>query len=188
MIESRPLWGSEHVAHPAGTIFVLRSGGILGWLIRLLTRSRVNHAGICIGFGKTVEAQMSGAAVHNEHDRSPEVIFGSVLFDRIQELHPGKNTEIAWQVSQLVGTKYNFLDLLALAWACRRDPTGPLEKPNRWQRRVMRDDRLICSQLVDLACLRAGVHLFSDGRLPGQVAPGDLEEVIANPDWPIKCD
>lgn len=40
--------------------------------------------------------------------------------------------------------------------------------------------------LVDLACERAGVHLFNDDRLPGAVTPGDLEEVLANPDWPIR--
>jgi hypothetical protein len=33
---------------------------------------------------------------------------------------------------------------------------------------------LICSQLVDRACELAGVHLFDDGRLSGQVTPGDL--------------
>jgi len=44
-----------------------------------------------------------------------------------------------------------------------------------WVRtRLARPDRLMCSQLVDTAYLKAGVHLFSDGRPPGMVAPSDL--------------
>jgi hypothetical protein len=39
---------------------------------------------------------------------------------------------------------------------------------------------MICSQLVDEAYLRAGVHLFDDGRDPGDVTPGDLLYVIAH--------
>jgi hypothetical protein len=39
---------------------------------------------------------------------------------------------------------------------------------------VADEGHLICSQLVDEAYLRAGVHLFDDGRLPGDVTPGDL--------------
>jgi hypothetical protein len=37
---------------------------------------------------------------------------------------------------------------------------------------------LICSQLVDLCYLRAGAHLFDDGRLPGDVTPGDLWKLL----------
>lgn len=47
--------------HKPGTIFVLRSNGFVPWAIRTLTRSRVNHAGVCVASGVTVEAQASGA-------------------------------------------------------------------------------------------------------------------------------
>lgn len=173
-------------AHPAGTMFVLRSGGLAGWAIRLLTRSRVNHAGICLGDTHTIEAEAAGAVIRTEHERGPDTIFGDDLWERIEAQVPLRSTKIADEARNLAGIPYNFLDLLALAWASRHDPTQPPAKPNWWQRRVMRDDRLICSQLVDLACQRAGVHLFNDGRLPGQVTPGDLGTVMANSDWPIK--
>jgi hypothetical protein len=44
--------------------------------------------------------------------------------------------------------------------------------------RIERADRLVCSQLVDKAYLLAGEHLFSDGRYPGEVTPGDLLDLI----------
>lgn len=172
------------MAHPAGTVFVLRSGGPVGWWIRLLTRSRVNHAGVCLGNGRTVEAQAAGAVSLNEQHAGEHVVFGTGLWERIELLAPGRNELIAKRAQWLLGRPYNYLDLIALAWACRRDPTEPPEKPNWWQRRVMDTHRLICSQLVDLACESAGVHLFTDGRLPGAVTPGDVETVLGNVDWP----
>ncbi len=55
--------------------------------------------------------------------------------------------------------------------------------------RVADPSRLICSELVDLAYDRAGVHLFSDGRLPSGVTPGDLEDLIASgPDVSLTID
>jgi len=46
--------------------------------------------------------------------------------------------------------------------------------PAAVRRRLANPKRLECSQLVDAAYLEAGVHLFSDGRIPGDVAPSDL--------------
>jgi hypothetical protein len=37
---------------------------------------------------------------------------------------------------------------------------------------------LICSQLVDLAELDAGIHLFADRRWPGYVRPSDLADLV----------
>ena len=176
------------MTHAAGTVFTLRSPGVVGWWIRFLTRSRMNHAGICLGDTHTVEAQAAGAVRKTEHMVGMDVDFGTSLWVRIERLAPKRSAAIAEEAEKLLGARYGWLDLLAVAWACRNDPTGPIVKPNRWQRRLMRDDRLICSQLVDLACLRAGVHLFTDGRMPGSVTPGDISEVLANGDWPIVID
>jgi uncharacterized protein YycO len=148
----------------------------------------MNHAGVCLGDTYTVEAQAAGAVRKVEQTGGVNVDFGVSLWVRIERLASGRSQRIADEAVKLLGTPYGFPDLLAVAWACRHDPTGVPEKPNWWQRRLMRDDRLICSQLVDLACLRVGVHLFTDGRLPGAVTPGDLYEVLANGDWPIVID
>lgn len=177
------------VAHSAGTLFVLRSGGFVGWSIRLMTRSRVNHAGVCTGDGSTVEAEAAGAVRKQERPPSQDIIYGDPLLRRVEATAPGRGVHIGREAAHVLHTPYGFPDLVALAWAAfKNDPTEPPAKPNWWQKRVMRDDRLICSQLADLVYLRAGVHLFTDGRLPGQVTPGDLEQVVANPDWPITID
>lgn len=42
-------------------------------------------------------------------------------------------------------------------------------------------NHLICSQLVDYCYMKAGIHLFTDGRWPGYVTPEDLANVILNP-------
>lgn len=43
-----------------GDYFVTRTGGWFGWCIRKLTFSPVNHAGIYMGGGLTIEAKPKG--------------------------------------------------------------------------------------------------------------------------------
>lgn len=73
---------------------------------------------------------------------------------------------------QCEGIGYSYLDYFALA----------LERFNvhikAVQNRVAREDRMICSQLVDWVYGQVGLHLFDDGRLPQDVTPGDLEGYI----------
>jgi len=159
--------------HPAGTIFVLRSGGWMSALIRAATRSRVNHAGVCLGDGRTVEAQAKGAVIGREQDND-RVIYGVGLYAHINGLDPYANTRIADEALRLVGTPYGFTDIAAL---------GLADLGLRWawlERKVDSQHALICSQLVDQACWNAGVRLFSDGRMPGRVDPGDIEWEIAD--------
>jgi hypothetical protein len=48
---------------------------------------------------------------------------------------------------------------------------------------VNNEHQLICSQLVDLAYKKAGIHLFNDGRESGDVTPGDLADLITRHRW-----
>lgn len=69
----------------------------------------------------------------------------------------------------LVGRPYAFIDYLALAlWEWGIPGGAPL------RRRIARSDTLICSQLVDFAWSTVGYQLFDDGRLPGDITPGQL--------------
>ena len=52
--------------------------------------------------------------------------------------------------------------------------------PAAVRRRLANPKRLECAQLVDVAYLEAGVHLFSDGRIPGDCAPSDLRDLIVS--------
>ncbi|RAG80971.1 hypothetical protein DN069_35235 [Streptacidiphilus pinicola] len=67
---------------------------------------------------------------------------------------------------------YSAADYLALAlWHFR------LRIP--WARKVMASRAsMICSELCDFAYEAAGVHLFTDGRAPGDVTPADLAALI----------
>lgn len=71
---------------------------------------------------------------------------------------------------EMVGTPYNWGTYLVLALVA-----GGID-PKWLRKRVADSGRMICSQLVDEAYLRAGIHLFDDGRWPGEVTPGDLDE------------
>jgi hypothetical protein len=72
----------------------------------------------------------------------------------------------------LLGVPYSYLDYLALGLE-HFNITVPVVRD-----RVARQDRMICSQLVDWTYKQCGIHLFKDGRLPQDVTPGDLEWYI----------
>lgn len=151
--------------HP-GSYGVVRTGGFMGKVIRLATRSQVNHAFVVIDDTHIVEARPTGAKVKplSEYD-------GLLVVYNDTEPIPGvvRHDIVAQALTYATrGVGYGFLDIFALALT-----TFGV----RWRwlaSRVERDDRLICSQLVDRCYLMAGVHLFDDGRLSGQVTPGDL--------------
>jgi uncharacterized protein YycO len=73
---------------------------------------------------------------------------------------------------EMVGTPYGWLDVIAL---------GALQYGIHLPyliRRLQDKKHLFCSQLVDEAYRLAGVQLFDDGRLPQDVTPGDLYDLI----------
>jgi len=167
------------VTQPAGTIFVLRSSDLTGAVIRLVTLSRVNHAGVCLGGGGTIEAKMRGAVTGREHAGA---LYGTGLLAEMEQQRPGVGADVAAAALTLLGTPYGFVDIAALGLA-------DLGVRQRWLERVVdRQHALICSQLVDQACLDAGVHLFTDGRMPGRVDPGDLERLILTGGQDVQVD
>lgn len=128
----------------------------------------VQHALIYIGGGWIVQAMPGGAECIPLEDASPVVAWSTGKF----ELTDTERFDIALCARQLVGTPYSFLDFASLA--LERYHIRP-----RWVREyVQSTGHLICSQLVDVVYRRAGVELFDDGRIPGDVTPGDLWRLI----------
>lgn len=124
----------------------------------------IQHAFVYVGNGYIVQAMPGGAEMIRLEDASEPYIWstGRVPLTEIQRLF------ISEYAIGLVGTPYSFLDYASIALAHYRI------RP-RWVRDFVADSgHLICSQLVDEAYKRAGVQLFDDGRLPGDVTPGDL--------------
>jgi cell wall-associated NlpC family hydrolase len=150
-----------------GDFGVTRTNGPAAWLIRLVTRSAVNHAFVYVGNGQIVEANPSGAAIGTVTEY-PHAIWSHVPLTT-QQRHAINNA-----ARSLVGTPYSWVDDACIGLA---DLFG-WHVPEPVRARLSRRSRLMCSQLVDRAHSMAGVHLFPDGRIDGDVSPGDLLHLI----------
>ncbi|WP_425837400.1 hypothetical protein [Streptomyces fractus] len=128
----------------------------------------VQHAFVYVGNGEIVQAMPGGAELIRLEDASEPVVWST---GRIP-LTAAERMRVCGAARGLVGTPYSFMDYVSIALAFYRI------RP-RWVRDFVTDTgHLICSQLVDEAYLRAGVHLFDDGRIPGDVTPGDLWKLL----------
>lgn len=153
-----------------GDFFVVRTGGGMGHLIRMATESHVNHAGLLLDDGTVVEAEPHGARIvpagwylNHAHWSTGKV-----------PVTDAERVALVAQGRSMVGRGYGFADIVVLALVRVFGWHAP-----QWVRTYLqRSDRLICSQLVDYAYDKAGVHLFTDGRVPAEVTPGDLLDLI----------
>jgi hypothetical protein len=152
---------------PIGSYGVTATGGIAGWFIRLGTFSRYNHAFVVGPAGLIIEATPQGAK-YGHVSMYPKARYN------LHTSLPDATREQIWKNAQdLLGTKYGWLDILALGLRF-------FGLKFQWiEDRIQRQDRLTCAQLVDLAYKRAKVFLFDDGRLPQDVNPGDLADLLA---------
>ncbi|MET9959301.1 hypothetical protein ABZ128_09465 [Streptomyces sp. NPDC006326] len=128
----------------------------------------VHHAFVYVGAGQVVQAMPGGAELIPLEEASPVVAWSTGRIPLTTDQRFGIRDE----ARSLVGTPYSFLDYASIAAA--RFHVRP---------RLVRDfvastGHMICSQLVDEVYKRAGVHLFDDGRLPGDVTPGDLWRLV----------
>jgi hypothetical protein len=150
-----------------GDFILVRSGGVVGWLIRAITRSPVNHAAIVRDDDTVLEARSRGAVFTNWKKYASRVGVDVVGTARLP-LTSEQRARVPEVAEQLEGIPYSFLDLLSV---------GALQYHVRiWPLRaiVARENRAICSQLVDEFLQRLGFSIYSDGRWPGDVTPGDL--------------
>ena len=167
-----------------GSFFLAAAEGWAGYGIALGealagSPSRYTHAGIIVAAdGTCVEAEPHGARLGNVRAYKHTLIsdgpvqqwMSSVAGDD-RYLKPAEEyirDKVVYEARNLLGTPYSALDYFALA-------ALHLHLPSRWIRnRVQSSGHAICSQLVDLGYLRSGIHLYSDGRYPGDVMPSDL--------------
>lgn len=138
------------------------------------------HSGLYLGDGRVIEGEPGGATIRDVETK----LRGTVLWSdapiqqelaRIDALgNEGVERElrelVVAEALKLEGTPYSYADYLAIAAVEWRWPGH-----ERLRSYVESSGRLICSALVDRAYMNAGVHLYSDGRTPGDVTPGDLD-------------
>lgn len=119
-----------------------------------------------------VEAEPSGArqVLLSEYDREP------VLWLRC----PQQCREaVAAAARTLIGVGYSWADYDAVGLHRLHIPAPGLRGY------IERSNRLICSQLVDLAAQRGGWKIFDDGRWNGYVIPSDLAAVAERQGAPV---
>ena len=158
----------------AGTIGLVQFNDLPGKLIRLGQRlngadkqdARWTHALIAIGDGTIVQAESGGVARGTENSITPYTVMW--WFPPIASDAQGRAA--ADFALKSVGALYSWIDYFAVA----AKHFHMLSLTRDLDRQVDASKRMICSQLVDAAYLNAGVHLFDDGRRPGDVTPADL--------------
>jgi len=164
---------------PPGTFGLTRIGGATGvaislgqWLIG--DASRYTHAFVVLDDGTAMEAEPAGARIRPlDHAES----HAPVAYSWAIELTDEQRQAIVREARACEGVRYGFSAYLHLALS---------RFGIRWPwliRRLERNGRLICSQLVDAVYARAGVHLFDDGRAPFDVTPGDLANLLIEKYW-----
>ena len=149
-----------------GAFGVTATNGWKAWVIRAVTRSTVNHAFVAVGNGRIIEANPFGADL-GWVGEYPHAIWSDAPPD-------GKGPAVAAAAIRLKGTPYSWIDDACIGLA---DVFG-WHVPEPVRKRLTRRTRLMCSQLVDTAYRDAGLELFHDGRIAGDVSPGDLLDVI----------
>lgn len=160
-----------------GDFLLVQRRGPISAAIRLVTRSEVSHAAIVYrgagGAPFVLEALRAGATVTPLRQFAGVKTVGTGRLPLSDE----QRAQVRDAADDLRGTKYGFLDLLSV---------GLMQYGIFWgwvRRRAQRQDRLICSQLVDELLRRVGFQVYDDGRWPGDVTPGDLFWTAAERGW-----
>lgn len=185
---------------PPGSFFLRHPGGLGGRCIAAAQAfvrggSYWTHAGLVLDRHEVIEAQPGGAKIRpldsildgrptlisDEPVRRQVTQFGSGLSYPLQVDHYEALARacVVERARDLEGTPYSFLDYLALGvaeWAHVHRGRVATAVADALRGYVESSGHLICSALVDRAYSNAGIHLFDDGRLPGDVTPQDLAE------------
>jgi uncharacterized protein YycO len=160
-----------------GTFGVTKIRGRVGWWIGLLSyvldgNGNWSHAFVVLDDNTLIEAEPGGARIR------PADQYGDVVaYNDAMPLSDEQRARIVAAARSLQGRPYNWRDYGALILAkFGVRPSGVTVVVNS-------EHQLICSQLVDVAYKKAGIHLFNDGRESGDVTPGDLADLITRHRW-----
>lgn len=171
-----------------GSFFLTRQTGRTGRLVaagQALVRgaSTFTHAGIVLSDRRVLEALPGGATISpltKITDNAPVLICDRPVRDYVAKnpfpdpvgaVEGWIRQRVVQSAERLEGVPYSWLDYAAIAMAEWKLPGWQLVR-----RRVESSHHLICSALVDRAYKWAGIDLFNDDRLCGDVTPWDLAE------------
>jgi cell wall-associated NlpC family hydrolase len=159
-----------------GDFFLVAISGRVGLLIKVLQWlngdgwTGFQHAGILLDDGTVLEAEPGGARIApvSEYDGS-DITYSS------WDLTDAQRASVVAVARTQVGVPYSALDYLVLALH-----RFHIQAPGL-RARIATSKRAICSQLCDQIYHAAGLNMFTDGRYPGYVTPGDLVQALAGP-------
>lgn len=155
-----------------GDFGLSRISGFVGAMVHVgqainRDKSYWTHAFVVLDEGQFIQAVPGGAEILPLSELGGQRVKYSDF-----PLSKSTRAQIVEEARALEGTPYSFLDYAALSFERFNVGFGLTRKY------VKNTGHMICSQLVDEAYRRAGVHLFDDGRLPQDVTPGDLARLI----------
>lgn len=152
-----------------------RIGGLVRWLQAIIgDYTPFTHAGVITtdqdsaGHQDIVEAMPGGAKLSDlsKYRSDPNTIYSR--FD----LTDAQRDAVATAAIGYIDTKYSWLEYLYLAMAHYGLRT-------EWIKNKIKDSgHMICSQQVVQCYTDAGIDLFTDGRIPEEVVPGDLASLL----------
>jgi hypothetical protein len=166
--------------YPPGAFFLTRIPGRTGWWVGLAQAicgmpSRWTHAGIVLPDDRILQAQPGGAVIAplDSLTGRPHIVSDAPIRLYVRD-HPEDSEwfvrrSVTHEALNLEGTPYSFADYLALAAIHLHLPSKAL------RRYVENSGHLISSALLDRTFREAGIHLYDDGRYPGDVTPADLD-------------
>lgn len=181
------------VFYPPGSMFLTRIQGRSGWWVGtaqalLGMPSEWTHGGVIGPRGVTYEAAPRG--VHEGHvdalQGRPHIVCDAPVQEAVaaaglpdvearDEYERNLREAVVFAARELLGTPYSFLDYVALAL----HHLAPKARITALVRKRVEDSKhLICSAYVDRVYDHAGIHLYDDGRLSGDVTPSDLNAWI----------
>lgn len=146
--------------------------GIVPYLICKVTGSHCYHMIVCTGENECASADSDGVNLH------PLTDWPNAVWSEFNLTGPQKAAVVAYCRNH-VGTPYAYLDdaLICLERVFR------FRFPDWIRQRFADDGQLQCAQLADNALAAAGVNVFEDGRMIGDVFPGSYEQEFVRRGW-----
>lgn len=155
-----------------GQIGLVRTTGLMSWLIRVVTRSHWNHVVIAVSETECVGAEPHGAKLR------PVTYFDDVVWSEFPLTAKQQQKITAWTRGK-IGAAYGYFDDLAIGIGLLTRTHTPrwiehwLSSNNQWE----------CAALADAALQHGGVHVFRDDRPYGAVFPGSFVHVFEDYGW-----
>lgn len=147
-------------------------GHFMGRVVAWASRSAYCHMVVAVSDTLCVSAEPGGARVRKISD------YPTVVWSRFP-MRPGQRRRSVRFALRSVGTPYAWLDYIAAGIALVTRTRTP-----QWLQSYIADtDRLLCSQLADLALQAAGIHVFFDERPAGAVIPASFGKVFVARGW-----